>query len=358
MKALILVGGYGTRLRPLTFTVPKPLVEFANLPIVSHQIEALVRVGVKKIVLAVNVQPALMIDYLREEEKKHGISIVCSQEDVPMGTAGPLALARSILDADDAPFFMFNSDVICEFPLQQMLDFHRAHGTEGTIMVTEVTDPSKYGVVVSEANGQIKQFVEKPQVFVSNKINAGIYLFNTAILKRIEMRPTSIEREIFPKMASEQQLFSMVLPGYWMDIGQPKDYLSGMVLHLSYLQRTASSQLASGEGIVGNVLIHPTAKVAKGAVLGPDVVIGPNVVVEEGARVKRTTVLAGSTVKAHSFISSSIIGWKSSIGSWTRVTDSVLGEDVSVSNEISIHEATVCPHKGVGESIHSAKLIM
>lgn len=147
-----------------------------------------------------------------------------------MGTAGPLALpdAYNALTADDAPFFMFNSDVICDFPLTDMLAFHKNHGGEGTIMVTEVTDPSKYGVVISNPDGQIQQFIEKPQVFVSNKINAGIYLFNVDVLKRIPKNtPTSIEREIFPVIAAEKKLYSMVLPGYWMDIGQPKDYLTG-----------------------------------------------------------------------------------------------------------------------------------
>ena len=194
------VGGYGTRLRPLTFSVPKPLVPFANLPIIQHQIEAAVKVGVKKIVLAVNVQPEAMIKFMKEAEKKvnadqthprhwetasmhhacthdgapahissscvcaqYGIEIVCSQEDTPMGTAGPLALARAHLTADNEPFFMFNSDVICDFPLDSMLAFHRKHGGEGTILVTEVADPSKYGVVLSDAEGQIQQFIEKPQ---------------------------------------------------------------------------------------------------------------------------------------------------------------------------------------------------
>ena len=158
---------------------------------------------------------------------QYGIEIICSQEDVPMGTAGPLALARAHLTSDAEPFFMFNSDVICDFPLDSMLAFHKRHGGEGTILVTEVADPSKYGVVVADGAGQIQQFVEKPQVFVGNKINAGIYLFTVDILQRIELKPTSIERDIFPKIAQDKKLYSLVLQGYWMDIGQPKDYLSG-----------------------------------------------------------------------------------------------------------------------------------
>jgi mannose-1-phosphate guanylyltransferase len=170
-------------------------------------------------VLAVNYQPEAMVKYLADCEKELGIKIVMSKEDEPMGTAGPLALARKHL-SDASNFFVLNSDVICEFPLQAMLDFHVAHGHEGTIMVTRVQDWSKYGVVVFDEVGTqgIQRFVEKPQEFVGDKINSGIYIFKPEILNRIELKPTSIEREIFPAMASDNQLHAFVLPGYWMDV--------------------------------------------------------------------------------------------------------------------------------------------
>jgi mannose-1-phosphate guanylyltransferase len=315
---------------------------------------------VKTVILAVNVQPDAMKVYIAEAEKKYGIRIIFSQEDVPMGTAGPLALpdAYNALTADNAPFFMFNSDVICDFPLAEMLAFHRNHGGEGTIMVTEVADPSKYGVVLSEESGQIKQFIEKPQTFVSNKINAGIYLFNVDILKRVPKNtPTSIEREVFPKIAAEKKLYSLVLKGYWMDIGQPKDYLTGQVLHLAYVRKTAPELLTKAAYVKDNVIVHPTAKIGAGAIIGPDVVIGANCVIEDGARIKRSTILAGSVVKASAFVSSTIVGWKSTIGTHARVCDSVLGEDVTIAAEISVHDVQVCPHKGVGAN-ESGKIIM
>jgi len=162
-------------------------------------------------------------------EEKYKLKITCSLEDVPMGTAGPIRLAKDLILADNPSglLFVFNSDVICHFPLDKMVEFHKSHGGEGTIMVTEVEDPTKYGVVCADQNNLIERFVEKPKVFISNKINAGLYLFNTSVIDRIENRPTSIEREIFPVMANDKKIFQMVLPGYWMDIGQPKDYLSG-----------------------------------------------------------------------------------------------------------------------------------
>ena len=165
-----------------------------------------------------------------------------SRETEPLGTAGPLALARDLLWGDGTePFFVLNSDIACEFPFADMVAFHKRHGREGTLMVTKVDEPSKYGVIVSREGGQIERFVEKPKEYVGNRINAGIYLFNPAILNRIEMRPTSIEKEIFPRMASDGQLFAMDLEGFWMDVGQPKDYLTGLQVRL--LTRRAGRSL-------------------------------------------------------------------------------------------------------------------
>lgn len=117
-----------------------------------------------------------------------------------------------------------------------MLDFHKKHGKEGTILVTKVEEPSKYGVIVSDENGKIERFVEKPKVFVGNKINAGIYILNTSMLSRIQLRPTSIETEVFPSMAADSQLYCFCLQQFWMDIGQPKDYLKGLSLYLEFAQ--------------------------------------------------------------------------------------------------------------------------
>jgi len=338
--------------------VPKPLVPFANKPILMHQIEALVKVGVKDIVLAVNYKPQQMVDYLKSYSKETGVNIIYSKEDEPLGTAGPLALAAKHLGADNEPFFMFNSDVICDFPLNDMINYHKSHNAEGTIMVTEVKDPSKYGVVVSEPNGKIVSFVEKPSVFVSNKINAGIYLFSPAILKRIPGKPMSIEREVFPVMAAEAQIFSMVLPGYWMDIGQPKDYLTGSVLHLSYLRKHSPDMLAAeGKGIVGSVLMDPSVTIGEGCEIGPDVVLGKDVVIADGCRVSRTTLFDGVRLKKSSVVKNSIVGWNSTVGEWARVEGCSLGEDVNVAREVIVNEVIVLPHKGVGAS-SSNQIIM
>lgn len=147
----------------------------------------------------------------------------------------------------------------------------------------KVAEPSKYGVVVSDATtGKIARFVEKPQIYVGNKINAGIYIFNPSILDRIELKPTSIEKEIFPNMAEDGQLYAKTLEGFWMDVGQPKDFLAGMKLYMQFLKEQNSDQLFEGKGIIGPVMKDESAKIGEGCMIGPNVTIGPNCIIEDG----------------------------------------------------------------------------
>jgi mannose-1-phosphate guanylyltransferase len=382
MKALILVGGFGTRLRPLTLTLPKPLVPFANKPMILHQIEALAAVGVKDIVLAVNYRPEVMVAYMKEYEDILGIKISFSVETEPLDTAGPLALARDILGKDDEPFFVLNSDVICEFPFEEMIQFHNAHGGEGTILVTKVDEPSKYGVVVTvPGTSNIERFVEKPVEFVGNRINAGIYMFKASILRRIEPVPTSIEKKIFPAMAQDGELHCMDLEGFWMDVGQPRDYLTGIGLYLKSLERRGNtnapqsalaphsphpnvlkkvSNASQGEYTInGNVLIDPTASIGRNCIIGPNVTIGANCVIGDGVRITRSAVFEGAKINSHTWINNSIIGWRASVGSWVRMEGtSVLGDDVQVRDELYVNGAVVLPNKSISHNISEPQIIM
>ncbi|CAF1025778.1 unnamed protein product [Adineta ricciae] len=360
MRALILVGGYGTRLRPLTLTKPKPLVEFCNKPMVLHQIEALAQVGVTHVILAVSYLSDMLQREMEVEAKRLNIKITLSQEAEPLGTAGPLALARDHLQGDNDPFFVLNSDVICEFPFEDMIKFHKNHQAEGTICVTKVDEPSKYGVVVYEqTTGRIERFVEKPREYVSNKINAGLYIFNSTILDRIELRPTSIEKEIFPAMATDKQLYAFELKGFWMDVGQPKDYLTGIGLYLNHVRRSQPERLSRENGIVGNVLLDPTAKIGERCRIGPNVVVGPRVIIQDGVCLKNCTILADSLVKSHTWIANCIIGWRCTIGQWVRMENTtVLGLDVSVQDELFINGGVILPHKAITESVTEPKILI
>ncbi|KAB8336992.1 hypothetical protein FH972_021296 [Carpinus fangiana] len=388
-QALILVGGFGTRLRPLvrqlpppppirsrdlllpsacdgllsnsrqTLTLPKPLVEFANKPMIQHQVESLAAAGVTDIVLAVNYRPEIMVNALKK------VNITFSVETEPLGTAGPLKLAEKILGKDDAPFFVLNSDVTCEYPFKDLAAFHKSHGEEGTIVVTKVEEPKNYGVVVMKPNhpSRIDRFVEKPVEFVGNRINAGIYILNPSVLRRIELRPTSIEQETFPAIVKDGQLHSFDLEGFWMDVGQPKDFLAGTCLYLSSLAKHNSKLLTdpTKESFVhgGNVMIDPTAKVGKNCKIGPNVTIGPGVTIGDGVRLQRCVLLANCKVKEHAWIKSTIVGWNSTVGRWARLENvTVLGDDVTIGDEIYVNGGSVLPHKSIKANVEGECYIL
>jgi mannose-1-phosphate guanylyltransferase len=300
----------------------------------------------------------------KQYEKQFGINITISIESEPLGTAGPLKLAEKILSKDDSPFFVLNSDITCEYPFKELAAFHKSHGEEGTIVVTKVEEPSKYGVIVHKPGhpSRIDRFVEKPVEFVGNRINAGIYLLNRSVLKRIELRPTSIEQETFPAMVKDGQLHSFDLDGFWMDVGQPKDFLTGTCLYLSSLTKKGSKELSSPtlpfvHG--GNVLIDPSAKIGKNCRIGPNVTIGPDVVVGDGVRLQRCVLLAGSKVKDHAWVKSTIVGWNSIVGKWARLENvTVLGDDVTIGDEIYVNGGSILPHKTIKANVDVPAIIM
>lgn len=259
---------------------------------------------------------------------------------------------------------MLNSDVICDYPFADLAAFHKSHGDEGTIVVTKVEEPSKYGVIVHKPNhaSRIDRFVEKPVEFVGNRINAGIYILNPSVLNRIELRPTSIEQETFPAIVKDGQLHSFDLEGYWMDVGQPKDFLSGTCLYLSSLTKKGSKLLSSpSEPYVhgGNVLIDPSAKIGKNCRIGPNVTIGPDAVIGDGVRLQRCVILAGSKVKDHAWIKSTIVGWNSTVGKWARLENvTVLGDDVTIGDEIYVNGGSILPHKSIKVNVDVPAIIM
>ena len=377
MKALILVGGYGTRLRPLTLTRPKPIVPLCNKPMLMHQISALAKVGVTEVVLAVSYQPQVLEDELKPYGDKLGVKITFSREDPdhPLGTAGPIGLAKDVLCETGEPFFVFNSDVICTFPLKEMLEVHRSrpaeHRAEGTILVTRVSDPSKFGVVVyhPDQHCRIERFVEKPKEFVGDRINAGMYVLEPSVFDGglIEAKPKSIEREVFPVLAARGSLYAMPLEGFWADVGQPRDFVTGTGLLLPVLPESdvndggATRKRAEAEGwtAVSPVLVDASAKIAPGAVLGPNTVVGPQCVVGATARVKNSTLMARSCFADGAFVADSIVGWGSRVGRWAHVANmTVLAENVKLADELYTNGAMVLPHKQISASVPEPTVIM
>jgi len=359
-----LVGGFGTRLRPLTFELPKPLIPFCNMPIVEHQIAAAVEAGVTHVILAVGFRPESMQEAMETMMAKYKIKITMSIEDKPLGTAGPIRLAEKMLrEGGEEPFYVFNADTTSEYHLKELYQYHLKRGGEATIAVTPVDDPSKFGVVLHD-EGAIRAFVEKPQTFVGNQINAGCYVMNCSVIDRVEDRPMMFERDIFPQLAEEKKLFAFDLEGYWADIGQPKDYLRGMVAHLDankakpdwaargIAEEGEAAMVNTGYTVKGPCMIHPTAQVGAGCVIGPHVTIDENCVIGAGVRLKTCAIMARTTVKDHAYIQGAIIGWDNTVGKWARIEElTVTGVDVQIADEVIMNGVFLLPHKGFKESV-------
>ncbi|EEA06628.1 nucleotidyl transferase family protein [Cryptosporidium muris RN66] len=251
MKAIILSGGFGSRLRPLTLSKPKPIIELCNIPLIEFQISQFVEVGVKNIILAVNYLSEELREPIKNIEKKYGVKINASIEEKPLGTAGPILLAKRFIEDNiitNEPFFVCNSDIVCNFPLEEILTMYsklncdHQRKCEGIILVKQVEDPSKYGVVVHDRDtGLVEEFIEKPQKYIGNFINAGLYILSPSILNLIEPNiAVSIEKNIFPKIAARKSLYCLRFLtneiNIWADVGIPADFLYGTQLFLKYLQ--------------------------------------------------------------------------------------------------------------------------
>lgn len=196
MKAILLVGGFGTRLRPLTFHTPKPMIPFANKPVLEHIISSLASVGVVEVVLAVGYKPDILHDFSQDMESRHNIKVTCVMETVPMGTGGAMKNCQEIIEKDNPSglFFACNADIIASYPFQEMIDMmndlranEHTKDAEGIISLISVDDPTKYGVVLYDKTGKVTEFLEKPKNPPSNKINAGMYLLSTKIFERMDV---------------------------------------------------------------------------------------------------------------------------------------------------------------------------
>src|SRR3989304_8088928 len=227
MKALILAGGFGTRLRPLSCTRPKPLFPIVNKPLLQWIFERLAKNNITEAILAVNLQTEFYIK--RQRIPKSGLRIKYSIDPPkkPLGTAGPIKKAEKIIGHSE-PFLVLNGDIFADLSYREILDCHTKRKAFATIALCKVDDPSRYGVAEMAEGERIKRFIEKPpkDAAPSNFINAGVYVLSPEVFKLIpEGKAVSMEREIFPKLAEEGRLYGHFIQGLWMDIGKPEEYL-------------------------------------------------------------------------------------------------------------------------------------
>jgi mannose-1-phosphate guanylyltransferase len=342
MQALILAGGEGTRLRPLTSTIPKPVVPLANRPHMAFMIDWLRRYGVDEVILSCG----FMADGVRRvlgDGEELSVRIRYVEEPAPLGTGGALRFAGDLLQER---FLMLNGDVLTDIDLGVQLRQHEQTGARATIALIEAEDPSAYGLVTMEDDCSVTEFLEKPSAdeVATHLINAGVYVLERSILD--EMAPPgtniSIERDVFPSLVG-RGLYGCAVDGYWLDIGTPERYLQATFdilegnvhTELGARLEDARRTLVDGASVDGRVvapaLVGERSTIARGAIVGGRVVLGRDVSVAEGAHVESSVILDGATIGAGTHVSSSIIGSGASVGAHCHIDGGVvLGEDVSL----------------------------
>ncbi len=339
MRAVILAGGEGTRLRPLTLSVPKPVVPVVDRPFLRHQLDLLATVGITEIVFSVAYRPE-RVQAVFGDGSTLGCRIQYAVEDVPLGTGGAV---RNALPWLDDTTVVFNGDVLTDVDLPGVLQAHRASGARATLVLTPVPDPAAYGLVETAPGGRVQRFLEKPDPaqITTDTINAGIYVLDTATLERIPAGATvSIERVFFPGLLTEGlHVQACVHRGYWIDIGTPEKYLQ---VHQDILEgrfavdldgaRRAGGWVSDGADVhedaalEGPFYVGPGCRVSAGSRLGPSAALTSGVRLESGAEVRRSVLWPGTAVGVDARVEGALLGGVR-VGRAARVgPGTVLGE--------------------------------
>jgi mannose-1-phosphate guanylyltransferase len=315
MRAVVLVGGFGTRLRPLTHHRPKQMLPIVNRPMIEHVVGHLAGYGVDDVVLSLGYRPdAFSAAY--PDGRCAGVTLHYAIEPEPLDTAGAIRFAA--LDAGiDERFLVLNGDVLTDLDIGALLAFHESRGAEATIALHRVDDPSRYGVVPTDGEGRVIQFVEKPPrgQAPTDLINAGTYVFEPAVVDRIPAgRRVSVERETFPAMVADRSLYALDDGCYWIDTGTPCEYIQ--------------AQIDLVDGVRGAPVggIHRSAEVSADASV-KRAVVGAGAVIAAGARVEAAVLLAGAGVEADAVVDGSVIGERAVVGAGANVTGgSIVGD--------------------------------
>ena len=328
-KGIIISGGWGTRLRPLTCTIPKPLIPIVNRPVIERQIILLRSAGVTDIILAVSVMADILKNYFKDG-RDFGVNIQYTDERAPMGTAGAIKLAED--DLKDDNFFMLNGDVILSFDFRQMIKAHEKYRGIGLIASRVVDDPSRYGVlIVDNESGKINKFLEKDDYhppggkYIPMPINAGVYLLEPEIFTYIKPgKKVSIERDVFPKLANQGNLYNFPIKGVWKDIGKPEELLDGNIqMMIDILENVNNKQkniMDKSLDIDGKAIIHSPVAIGENVVIGknceigPDVIIGDNVYVDDNTKIKETLIFDNAYISKNVKIEKTIISDNCVIG--------------------------------------------
>jgi mannose-1-phosphate guanylyltransferase len=356
VQAVILVGGEGTRLRPLTSTVPKPVVPLVDRPFIVYMLEWLKRHGVDDVILSCGFLATSVRNVLGDGSQL-GMRLRFVEEPEPRGTAGALKFAESFLDER---FLMLNGDVLTDIDLSAQIAQHERTGATGTLALVPVPDPTNYGLVRTNENNTVREFVEKPSAdqIDTNLISAGAYVLERSVVDMIAPgRGVSIEREIWPRLVGKG-LYGFPSDAYWLDIGTPERYLQGTFdiiegnVQTDVLQRLGDGYMSVAEDVVTAGRVIPPAVVERGCTIGAGahvgslVVLGDGVSVGEHARIERSVVMQGAEVGAGCILTDCIVAAGVRIGERTVVSGgAVLGEGVTVgADNVLTRGVRVFPH--------------
>jgi len=343
MKAILLAGGKGTRLRPLTIHTPKPIVPIFNRAFLHYQIDLLKQVPeIDEVILSLNYQPR-RIEEVFGDGADLGIKIRYVVEPVPLGTAGAIKYAGDKLTES---VVVFNGDVMTQLDLAAVIRMHRERQARATIVLTPVDNPSAYGLVETDAQSNIKRFIEKPkpEEITTNHINAGIYVLEPDTFDRIPSEVQwSIERSYFPSLIERNETFvAYIYNGYWIDIGTPEKY--AQVHHDIMDGRFVAPPFA---GLTSpRRCIAPDVRIEEGATIGDPVFIDEGVLVKAGARLGPYAVLGRQTqVEEEATIERAIVWPNCRIGSQSSITDAVLGRQCHIGRNVSLNSGAVLGDK-------------
>jgi mannose-1-phosphate guanylyltransferase len=322
-QAVILVGGEGTRLRPLTSRVAKPVVTLVDRPFIAYMLEWLHRHGVTDVVLACGFLASRVRGELGDGSR-FGLRLRYVEEPEPLGTGGALRHALELLEER---FLVCNGDVLTDIDLTAQIAQHERTGAVATLALIAVEDPSAYGLVRCDAGGAVLAFIEKPREPGAGEplVSAGAYVLERSVVEQIDAgRPVSLEQEIWPALIGAG-LYGYVASGYWLDIGTPERYLQGTFDIVRGVVRT--DHVPQHDSTV----IGPGCEIADDARIGPLVVLGPGVRVGSGAAIARSVVLAGAEIGAGCVLRESIVAERARIGSNTELEAGVVvGEEAQV----------------------------
>jgi mannose-1-phosphate guanylyltransferase len=331
LEAIVLVGGQGTRLRPLTISTPKPLLPTAGVPFLAHQLAKAAAAGVTRAVLATSYRAEMFGDRLGDGTA-FGLEIAYVQEDSPLGTGGAIRNAAQALDSDPAsPVIVLNGDVLSGHDLAAQLDLHSKAEAAVTLHLVEVPDPARFGCVPTHADGRVSAFLEKTPHPVTNRINAGCYIFRRGVIDMIEPGVvTSVERETFPALIDSGAVV-MGYPdsSYWLDVGTPEAFVQGSCDLV--LGRLRSPALRSA-GLPAQMLLLDGARVDPAARVTGGTVVGPGSVIEAGAQVERSVLFDGVSIGAGARVSASVLGSGVLIGESAVLEATVIGDGARVAS--------------------------